>query len=116
LADREDDLLDELLAPEHDILVHFSNAGIEEVSRDSERLRQLSGRAIANAMATVTSMAERVNAAVLNIDILQRPTQVEAEFGIELDTEMGALIARSSVRAAILVKLTWSQNPKAQQS
>ena len=37
------------------------------------------------------------------------PSQVEVEFGLKLDAEAGAFIAKVGTEAAINVKLTWEK-------
>jgi hypothetical protein len=41
-------------------------------------------------------------------DLAQRPEQVEVEFGIRLNAEVGAVIARTQAEGHLQVKLTWT--------
>lgn len=41
-----------------------------------------------------------------------RPDSVEIEFGVKLTAEAGALIARSAVEGHLVVKLSWSPEPR----
>ena len=61
------------------------------------------------ALQTVRPTAERVLAAV---DLA--PDQKEIEFGIKLNAEAGALIAKTSAEAHFTVKLTWRGDIRAQ--
>ncbi len=86
-----------------DILVDFRRGGFEEMSRLD--LSVESARAVSKAMETIRSMGERVSATVESL--VRRPTQAEVTFGITLDAEAGALLAKASAGASIEVKLTW---------
>ena len=86
-----------------DILVDFRRGGFEEMSRLD--LSAESARAISKAMDTIRSMGERVSATVESL--VHRPTQAAVTFGITLDAEAGALLAKASAGASIEVTLTW---------
>jgi hypothetical protein len=86
-----------------DILVEFRRGGFEEMSRLD--LSVESARAVSMAMDTIRSMGERVSATVQSL--VHRPTQAEVTFGITLDAQAGALLAKASAGASIEVKLTW---------
>jgi hypothetical protein len=86
-----------------DILVDFRRGGFEEMSRLD--LTVESARAVSKAMDTIRSMGEQVSATVESL--VRRPTQAEVTFGITLDAEAGALLAKASAGASIEVKLTW---------
>jgi hypothetical protein len=86
-----------------DILVDFRRGGFEEMSRLD--LSVESARAVSKAMDTIRSMGERVSATVESL--VRPPTQAEVTFGITLDAEAGALLAKASAGASIEVKLTW---------
>ena len=86
-----------------DILVDFRRGGFEEMSRLD--LSVESARAVSKAMDTIRNMGERVSAAVESL--VHRPSQAEVTFGITLDAEAGALLAKASAGASIEVKLTW---------
>jgi hypothetical protein len=45
-------------------------------------------------------------------DLARQPEQVEVEFGIRLNAEAGAVIARTGAEGHLQVKLTWTR-PKA---
>lgn len=84
--------------------------GVQHVTRGvlaKEKLAELSARALDNAMCTVQSMAARVSETI--DDLAGNPDEVEAEFGITLDFEGQALIAKAGAEAAISVTLTWKR-------
>ena len=43
---------------------------------------------------------------------MERPTTVELEFGIKLDAEAGALVARAGAEASFNVKLIWQREAR----
>ncbi|MFF4233587.1 CU044_2847 family protein [Streptomyces sp. NPDC001820] len=91
------------------VLVDFApTPGLRQVATSPADLARRSESAVDAAMGTIRSMARRVEAAV---DALpHRPDQVEVEFGITLDAESGALIAKASAGASLTVRLTWSSD------
>lgn len=100
----------------NEILVEFSHLpnstqpGMEEVSLkipSGEVLVKKSTQAINNAMATVKSMACKV---IKNIETLpksEQPSDVEVEFGLNLNLEGNAAIAKVVSESNIKVKLRW---------
>ncbi|NMG21061.1 CU044_2847 family protein [Brasilonema bromeliae] len=90
------------------ILVEFApSAGMKQVSLTSEDLAKKSSEALDKAMATIRQMAQKT---MVTIDTLtNKPTEVQLEFGIKLNTEAGAIIAKTSGEASLKVKLTWER-------
>ncbi len=93
------------------ILVEFApRPGVRQVSTfdlTMEQLEELSNKALDSAMGTISQMAQRARA--LRDKIPDEFTQVEIEFGIKLDAEAGALLAKAGGEAAISVTLTWER-------
>ena len=56
-------------------------------------------------MNTIYNTERQVTDTIESLDI--KPSSVEVEFGITLKGESGALIAKTGVEAAFIVKLTW---------
>jgi hypothetical protein len=90
-------------ASEPVVLVQFDRSGYEEVSRAD--LVAESERAVERAMDTIRSMGERVSVTVDSLG--RRPAEVEVSFGIALEAEAGALIAKAKSGASIDVTLKW---------
>ena len=70
---------------------------------------------VARAAASFESALEgvrRAAAATLSrmSDLPQRPDEVTIEFGIQLDAEVGALIARTGAQGHLQVQLTWHRD------
>lgn len=91
------------------ILVEVTlSPGLQQVSLSPAEVAQKSREAVDSAMNTIYQMAQRV---VTTVDTLTtRPSQVEVEFGLKLNAEIGnAFIAKSETEAGIKVKLTWQR-------
>jgi len=97
------------LAPENVILVEFEEKkGLATVSLTPADLAEKSARALDQAMQTIRGMAQRVAATVQ--DLTTRPQSVEVAFGLKLNAEAGALIAKTGGEASLNVKLTWKSS------
>ncbi len=88
------------------VLVDFTpGPGIREVAFSADDAAKKAAQALDGAMNTIYHMARRVSAATQAL--AAPPSEVEVAFGIKLDAEAGALIAKAGVEASISVKLTW---------
>jgi hypothetical protein len=63
--------------------------------------------AVARAMDTVRNMAVRFRSTVE--DIPYKPSEVSLEFGIKVDAQAGALVAKTGLEATMTVKLVWKR-------
>jgi hypothetical protein len=96
------------------ILVEWSvRPGLQPVSLSPSQLAEKSAAALDSAMNTIHEMARRMIATVRAIDLADRPTTVEVEFGLKLDAEAGALVAKVATEAGITVKLVWKHSAMA---
>jgi hypothetical protein len=102
------------------ILVEFEpmrQYGVHEAARGPgnipEELAGKSARALDSAMGTIQAMAHRVTETVQDIKIAERPHTVSVEFGLKLDAEVGAYIAKASAEAGFKVTMTWEREPDA---
>ena len=92
------------------ILVEFApRPGVRQVSLAPEDIAKKSAQALDKAMSTIRLMGQRVTETVKSIDLVDRPSKVVLEFGLKLDTEAGALIAKSGAEASFKVALTWER-------
>ncbi len=83
-------------------------AGVRGVARISTAdLAEKSAELVDKAMGTIRGMSKKVVETVQSIKISERPSTVEVEFGIKLDAEAGALLAKASAETSINVTLTW---------
>ena len=95
-----------------DILVEWiERPGVEQVGIFDRKKKkenvQRSQKAITDPMNTIKKMAKRVKE--LNDDIPVEFSQIEINFGIALDYEVGAIISKASTEASIGVKLSWDR-------
>ena len=91
------------------ILVDLNPPGsMLEVALDPQDLAQKSAEAINKAMNTISQMAQRTITAIDTVT--NKPSEVEVEFGIKLDVESGALIAKTGAEASLTVKMVWKRN------
>ena len=103
-------------AEEFTVLVEWPRqpGGIQKASRGGaatmEALKEKSEEALHLAMQTIRSMSYRVFNTMDTIGSKVRPDEAEIEFGINLDTEVGALVAKASTGAQIKVKLKWNKS------
>ena len=91
------------------ILVEFpQRPGLHEASLwnlSREELEARSKEALEKAMGLIADMARRASG--LRDRIPAEFKQAEIEFGVKLDYEVGALLAKSGTEGSISVKLTW---------
>ncbi len=92
------------------ILVEFEPAaGLRKAARTPEEAVQEAARALNRAMGLIHHMARRVARTVSAVPVAERPHQAEVTFGLKLDAEAGAVIAKAGMEASINVKLTWER-------
>jgi glycosyltransferase A (GT-A) superfamily protein (DUF2064 family) len=72
-----------------------------------EELAELSDRAIDSAMRTVQRMSERVSDMI--DDLAGDPDEVKVQFGLALNVEGQALVAKGGAEAAVNVTLIWKR-------
>jgi hypothetical protein len=75
--------------------------------KDLGELEKASGKAIDHAMTTIEEISRRVGG--LQERMPSEFSQVVVEFGLTLDMESGALIAKVGAEASISVALTWKR-------
>ena len=98
---------------EFTILVEWpsARAGVRKAARGeqpSASIQDRSEKALNMAMGTMRAMAYRVAQTMETIEESVRPDEAEVGFGINLDAEAGALLAKASAGAQITVKLKWA--------
>lgn len=98
------------------ILIEFEPlrpTGVQKVSLKPgevpKELAEKSARALDSAMSTIQAMAHRVTETVHGIPVAERPNEVSVEFGLKLDAEAGAYIAKAGAEAGFKVTLTWER-------
>ncbi len=97
---------------EFTILIEWprQHGGIQKASQgDTLKLvQEKSQKAINLAMGTIQAMAYRVSKTIDTLEDKVRPDEAEVGFGINLDVEAGAMLAKASTGAQITVKLKWT--------
>ena len=100
---------DSVLTAGPEILIDFpSEGGLIDVTSRPDVLAERSASAIDAAMGTIHEFADRVQSTVSRLVV--RPAEVDVEFGIKLDAEAGALIAKTRIEAHIVVTLKWNSD------
>jgi hypothetical protein len=69
-----------------------------------------SQEALSKAMGAIKQMAKRVVAVKDSLKVSERPTTIEVEFALKLDSEAGVYIAKAGVEASFNVKLVWERS------
>jgi hypothetical protein len=75
---------------------------------NKEKNKEASAKAIRYAMNTVQAMARDMAAAFNALEEAARPDEAEVEFGINLESKVGAWIAEASTGAQLTVTLKWN--------
>ena len=75
----------------------------------ADQITQRSQSAIEAAMATIQEMALQTDIMRKGIPGGSQPRMIKVKFGISLDFEVGALLARSGVGATMEVELEWAR-------
>jgi NTP-dependent ternary system trypsin peptidase co-occuring protein len=95
------------------ILVELEDeSGLHSVSNDPQEFIEKSRIAIERSMKTVQRMAKKAVKTIQGIPISERPSTVQFEFGIKMNGEAGAVIAKAGAEAAITVTMTWEHKIK----
>lgn len=81
--------------------------GLKQVSKSDpmEDLSEKSAKAVESTMNTIHNMAQRINSTMEALE--KRPNQVEIEFFLKFNGEVGVIIAKAGMEAGINVKMSW---------
>ena len=99
------------------ILVEFAPAsGVRSVSRSPKEMLEESiensKKAIERAMKSMRGMAKKTMRTIREIPISDRPNTISVSFGLKLDAEAGAVVAKAGAEAALNVTMTWTHTDK----
>ena len=91
------------------LLVEFPmRPGATDVARlNTDELYQRSAEAVSKAMEHIKAMAQQVKDAVVALPESHQPNEVQVRFGLKLDMEAGAMIARAGGEVSFDVRVTW---------
>jgi hypothetical protein len=91
------------------VLVEFTpRPGVKQVSLSPDDLAEKSRKALDSAMDTIHHMARRVVGTINSLVVT--PSALEVSFGLKLDAETGAIIAKAGAEASINVTLKWERD------
>jgi len=92
------------------ILVEFAPAtGVRSVSLSPKDIAEKSKEALDDALRTMRKMAKKSVKAIREIPVTERPYTISISFGLKLNAEGGAVIAKAGMEAAINVSMTWQR-------
>lgn len=96
-------------AAEAPILVELTSpGGMRQVSLKPTDLAEMSAKAVNSSMHMIKAMAEHT---IDTIDMLaNKPSEVEIEFSIKMDAELGALLSKVGGEGNLNVKLIWKRD------
>lgn len=86
-----------------------SRRGEQDVALSVQDLFERSTEALNNAMAAIYGMSRRVVSTVRELPLVERPDEVEVEFGLLLKTDANAFVVNAGMEAQIAVKLKWQR-------
>lgn len=87
------------------------NWEVANIGNAMNRLQEKSEEALQLALRTIREMAQRIARTMDEMPDSIRPDEAEVEFGVNLDFESGALLAKVSSGAQLNVRLSWSRTP-----
>jgi len=99
------------------ILVEFTpRPGLQQtgiLGLSHAELAEKSSAALDSAMTVMRHMTQRFSESIQTLrqqKFGETPSEIEIEFGIKLDAEVGALLSKAGMEAAVTVKLIWKQS------
>lgn len=86
--------------------VNEEEPGIQLAARDARGQIETAAASLGAGLSGVRDAAAEALRQFRSMDV--RPDEVEIEFGVRLNAEAGAVIAKSSVEGHLQIRLTWS--------
>lgn len=83
--------------------------GEQEVAINAKEILEKSTEALNNAMAAIYGMSCRVIDTVRALPPIERPSEVELEFGLLLTTDANAFVINAGAEAQFKVTLRWQE-------
>jgi hypothetical protein len=81
--------------------------GVQEVSLSAEQLAAKADEVLQRVINTIHATSQRFSAMFDNLP--DQFNQVELSFGVKINSEMGAIIAKAGVESTFNVKLVWQK-------
>ena len=95
------------------ILVELTpTAGVRSVSISPKDMLEKSKEAMDHAMKSIRGMAKKTVRTIKEIPISERPTTISVEFGLKLNAEGNAVVAKAGMEATLNVTMTWEHKGK----
>ncbi len=95
------------------ILVELTpTAGVRSVSLSPTDMLEKSKEAMDYAMKSIRGMAKKTVRSIKEIPISERPTTISVEFGLKLNAEGNAVVAKAGMEATLNVTMTWEHKAK----
>ena len=95
------------------ILVELTpTAGVRSVSISPTDMIEKSKEAMDHAMKSIRGMAKKTVRTIKEIPISERPTTISVEFGLKLNAEGNAVVAKAGMEATLNVTMTWENKAK----
>ena len=95
------------------ILVELTpTAGVRSVSLSPTDMLEKSKEAMDHAMKSIRGMAKKTVRSIKEIPISERPTTISVEFGLKLNAEGNAVVAKAGMEATLNVTMTWEHKAK----
>ena len=95
------------------ILVELTpTAGVRSVSISPTDMIEKSKEAMDHAMKSIRGMAKKTVRTIKEIPISERPTTISVEFGLKLNAEGNAVVAKAGMEATLNVTMTWEHKGK----
>ena len=95
------------------ILVELTpTAGVRSVSISPTDMLEKSKEAMDHAMKSIRGMAKKTVRSIKEIPISERPATISVEFGLKLNAEGNAVVAKASMEATLNVTMTWEHKGK----
>lgn len=94
------------------ILIEVTNnsdttPGMRDVAFTPGNLLNSSAEMLDSSMEIIETMSNRITSTITNLAADNRPSNVEASFGLRINAEGNAYVAKTGVEATINIKLTW---------
>ena len=95
------------------ILVELTpTVGVRSVSISPTDMLEKSKEAMDHAMKSIRGMAKKTVRTIKEIPISERPTTISVEFGLKLNAEGNAVVAKAGMEATLNVTMTWEHKAK----
>jgi hypothetical protein len=93
------------------ILVELTpTAGVRAVSISPTDMLEKSKEAMDHAMKSINSMAKKTVKSIKEIPVSERPTTISVAFGLKLNAEGNAVVAKAGMEATLNVTMTWQNS------